>query len=376
VIPSRNPFSFTGSVSWFDFKRLRESFNPAKSVMIQVVNLAPAKTHSIMRLIETDDFVEPGNYYSQEHSPPTYHHSSLKRTGDDGSWNESKSSSPATTSPFTAGGFLNLRAIKVGLAHLRIDAYTTFTTPQSNSPQNSINEVSMSKNVISKKWRLFCILLTARQLILLKDVGLATELQESIKLAGSRNRANPEDQLVVRITGLKPDLVLSLDDGVALMDSAYQRRPCTFRLILSKDLSLLMGVDDADDMNSWITHINYAAAYKTHRLPFWPMSSPPPSMSMSPSTTANHHHKHPRDNDEISSARPSIDRSMASRSTSTSHSLAARPFDIGPSFIGESPRSSSVHSRVSLTTNPLPTHWDRVKVSYFKNKTTAENPTC
>ncbi|POW17559.1 hypothetical protein PSTT_00520, partial [Puccinia striiformis] len=50
-------------------------------------------------------------------------------------------------------------------------------------------------------------------------VGLASDLQESIELAGDRNQANPEDQLVVRITGLEPDLVLSLDSGIALLDS-------------------------------------------------------------------------------------------------------------------------------------------------------------
>ncbi|KNZ46411.1 uncharacterized protein VP01_729g6 [Puccinia sorghi] len=389
VIPSRNPFSFTGSVSWFDFKRLRESFNPAKSVMIQVVNLAPAKTNSILRQIETDDFVEPGNYNSQEHSPPA-DHSSLKRTDDDGSWNEPKSFSPAITSTFTAGSFLNLRAIKVGLVHLRIDAYTPFTTPQSDSPENSINEVSMSKNVISKKWKLFCILLTARQLILLKDVGLAAELQESIKLAGFRNRANPEDQLVVRITGLKPDLVLSLDGGVALMDS-FVLPPPHFSL---SNLSLweltwldclLMGVDDTDDMNSWISahpfrilimpprtrHIDYhfgrlinPCQAHLHRRPCR-LRGPPTTTSSeslpSSSSSFNRKNQHPRDNDEISSARPSIDRPMVSRSTSRSHSLSARPFDIGPSFIGESPRSSSAHSRLSSTTNNLPTHWDRVK---------------
>ncbi|WAR54978.1 hypothetical protein PtB15_4B596 [Puccinia triticina] len=420
VIPSRNPFSFTGSVSWFDFKRLRESFNPAKSVIIQVVNLVPTtKPHSIFKLIESEDAAA---------DEPLLSRKPHEDNGNPDSRTLNLAASPGAVYP----GFLNLRAIKVGLVHLKIDAFTPFSTappaplpPSSNTSNttsfaqpnhsgagassNLINELSMAKNVISKKWKLFCVLLTARQLILIKDVGLAAELQESIKLAGFRNQANPEDQLVVRITGLKPDLVLSLDGGVALMDSDYQRRPCTFRLILTKDLSLLMGVDDNEDMNSWITHINYAATYKTHRLPFWPshtyQASPRPSMSSTPvagnssrvyqraalngaesnpsnnedssesllsSSSLRHHHhqqQHQHQHQQYQhqqqeSRRTSLDRAPISRSSSFSNSLfAARPFEIGPNLIGESPRSSSVHSQrhSTVSSTNLLSHWDLVR---------------
>ncbi|KNE89245.1 hypothetical protein PSTG_17297, partial [Puccinia striiformis f. sp. tritici PST-78] len=63
-------------------------------------------------------------------------------------------------------------------------------------------------------------------------VGLASDLQESIELAGDRNQANPEDQLVVRITGLEPDLVLSLDSGIALLDSVMGKRTGFIKLDL------------------------------------------------------------------------------------------------------------------------------------------------
>ncbi|PLW55375.1 hypothetical protein PCANC_02365 [Puccinia coronata f. sp. avenae] len=361
VIPSRNPFSFTGSVSWFDFKRLRDSFNPGKAVMIQVVNLTPSKSHSIFRQIESEDSLDPASSSSLLDHPLSASLSPLRRT-------------PAADDPSSnfppIPAFLNLRAIKVGLVHLKLDPFVPFTTPLSNAPPNPINELSMSKNVIPKKWKMFCVLLTARQLILIKDVGLAAELQESIKLAGSRNQANPEDQLVVRITGLKPDLVLSLDGGVALMDSAYHRRPCTFRLILAKDVSLLMGVDDNDDMNSWITHINYAAAYKTHRLAFSSGHTyeTSPRQSMSAGSTTTHGHKPQLAPPESRPPdRPSVDRppSASGRASLSNHSsLAARPFDIGPSMIGESPGSSSVHSQrnSNVSSSNLPTtHWDLIK---------------
>jgi len=400
LIPSRNPFSFMGTATMLDFKHPRESFNPGKAVIMQIVNLVPSKTPSIFKQIETDDSLDPGNY-CQEQSLSACQ-SPLKRTAEDGSLNESKAFSSASTSNFTPAGFFNLRAIKVGLVHLKVDTYTTFTSPRSTCSQNGTSEISMIKSAITKRWKRFCLLLTDRQLILIKDAGLAAELQESIKLAGFVNQANPEDRLVVRITGLKPELVLSLESAIALSDSTYQRRPFTFRLILPKNLSLLVGADDNDDMNSWIAHINYAATYKTQRLPFLPsnqfMSSPHASMSMSPSTTANHHKKHlrttrstyldsgsemiskslpsspsfstrktnhhPQDTAEVSSSKPSVNPTMASRSTPLLNSCPAGPSDLGPSLIGGRPRPNSLHSpphlHLSSTTHHPSTHWDRV----------------
>ncbi|KAI7953972.1 hypothetical protein MJO28_006519 [Puccinia striiformis f. sp. tritici] len=358
VIPSRNPFSFTGSVSWFDFKNLKKSFDPRNSVIIQVVNLFPNKPNSIFKLIQPD------------HIPPPS--------------NESLGSRPIVP-PVEDNGVLNIRAVKVGLVHLKLDPFTTFstssssttttsaTTSSSTTAINSGNDPGLIKNIVSKKWKLFCVLLTTRQLILIKDVGLASELQESIKLAGDRNQANPEDQLVVRITGLKPDLVLSLDAGIALLDSVYQRRPCTFRLVLDRDLSLLLGLDDNDDMNSWITHINYAATYKTNKLPFWPtnnnsqyISSPRPSMNERVYTRKIQSTESLQSSTSIRRTTPNsnlIDLPPVSRSASISNSLSARPFDIGPSLIGESPRSSSIQPRrtSNVSSTSLPTHWDLVK---------------
>ncbi|KAI7942315.1 hypothetical protein MJO28_012342 [Puccinia striiformis f. sp. tritici] len=120
-------------------------------------------------------------------------------------------------------GVLNIRAVKVGLVHLKFDptttTFSTSTSTTSTTAINSGNDPGLIKNIISKKWKLFRVLWTNPQSILIKDVGLASDLQESIELAGDRNQANPEDQLVVRITGLEPDLVLSLDSGIALLDS-------------------------------------------------------------------------------------------------------------------------------------------------------------
>lgn len=156
-----------------------------------------------------------------------------------------------------------------------------------------------------------------------------------------------------------------------------------------------------------LAHINYAATYKTQRLPYLPsnqfMSSPHPSMSMSPSTMANHHKKylrtarsndlnsrnemisislpsspsfstritnhHPQDTAEVSYGKPIVSPTMASRSTPISISCSAGPSDLGPSFMGGRPRSNSFHFppplRSSSTTLHPSTHWDRVNVGRF-----------
>ncbi|POW22110.1 hypothetical protein PSHT_01583 [Puccinia striiformis] len=98
-------------------------------------------------------------------------------------------------------GVLNIRAVKVGLVHLKFDptttTFSTSTSTTSTTAINSGNDPGLIKNIISKKWKLFRVLWTNPQSILIKDVGLASDLQESIELAGDRNQANPEDQLVL-----------------------------------------------------------------------------------------------------------------------------------------------------------------------------------
>lgn len=301
-IPSRNPFSFTGSVNWFDFKRLRDSFGPKKSVLLQIVNLFPSKANSIFKQIEPEDqlvtFNSSHNYPGPHQNPSNPSSNvchtpqpSASKTGEESVEASEAIVTDLSSRPLTSdAGVLNLRAIKVGLIQMKHDIPSTtlasLVNQSSSSTQRSLaNELSLTRNVVTKKWKSFCVLLTVGQLIFMKDVGLVDDLKESVAQAAIRNQCDPDDQLVVRITGLKPDLVFQLDNTIALMDLTYHRRPCTFSFALSKDLTVLMGVDDHDDMNSWITHINYAAAYKTSKVPmgcFYFNPSSGPSLPGSP----------------------------------------------------------------------------------------------
>ncbi|KAG0140909.1 hypothetical protein CROQUDRAFT_325680 [Cronartium quercuum f. sp. fusiforme G11] len=214
LIPSRNPFSFTGTVPYFDSSRLRRAFGGA--VTIQIVNGPTAKPSSALARLTPELPNEP---MVDEHV------------------------------------FTNLRAVKVGLAYRKDEGD------------------GLMKNV-TRKWREWCVVLTGSQLLFMKDTTLAEELQLSFLAASRRNTESSDDQLVVRITGLKPDSVFSLEDGIALMDVTYTRRPNTFRLILAKDeQQYLMEVPDEIEMNAWITHINYAATFKSVGVPFRSLQS-------------------------------------------------------------------------------------------------------
>ncbi|MBW0542378.1 hypothetical protein O181_082093 [Austropuccinia psidii MF-1] len=249
VIPSRNPYSFTGSIHSLDFNRLRNSFG-FDSVAIQVINPISTKSNSAIKQL-VSEIILINKTSNGELIAAGDSNARLESGGDDQSL-RSVNDLRMTWEPENnrnEEGALCLKAVKVGLVYRKDEGD------------------GLIKNV-TKKWKASCTLLTAGQLIFMKDLRLVKELQESLHQASIRNQQNPSDRSVVRITGLKPDSVFSLEDAIALMDSTYKRRPFTFRLILSKEHNFLMGVENEADMNSWITHINYAAAYKTNRLSF------------------------------------------------------------------------------------------------------------
>lgn len=232
-IPSRNPFSFTGTVSCFDSNRLRKSF--AQSPMIQIVNhhTFAGKSSSVMNRLVSEVPSDPN-------------------LGVDESL------------------MTNLKAVKVGLVF-----------------RKEVGD-GLIKNV-TKKWKEWCVILTRSQLLFMKDTTLVDELQQSFYEASRMNADNTDEQLVVRITGLKPDTVFSLEDGIALLDLTYKRRAHTFRLILAKEQQqYLIEVADENEMNSWITHINFAATFKSTDLPFrtWQVSEQLNSNPLSHSTSS------------------------------------------------------------------------------------------
>lgn len=105
TIPSRNPFSFTGTVPYFDSNRLRRSFGAAAT--IQIVNTASAKSGSAMSRLTA----EVSNSQHEDESC-----------------------------------MISLKAVKVGLAYRKSDG-------------------DGFKKTVTKKWREWCVVLTGSQLL-------------------------------------------------------------------------------------------------------------------------------------------------------------------------------------------------------------------
>src|SRR5581483_11365153 len=62
---------------------------------------------------------------------------------------------------------------------------------------------------------------------------------------------------------LKPDVLLMTSESVALYDKSYTKYKNVFRLVCPKGNQYLFQAEDENEMNDWITKINYAATFKT-----------------------------------------------------------------------------------------------------------------
>lgn len=131
----------------------------------------------------------------------------------------------------------------------------------------------------SRKWRGYTVILTGTQLLFFvsppvsslvkerqlmwtmtqKNPTFANTLHEAIAKAKTtptgQNLAEPLSLLLA----FKPDSVLPLLDTIAVFDSTYSKYQTVFSLVGTNQSHYLFQAKDDDDMNDWISHINYAA---------------------------------------------------------------------------------------------------------------------
>lgn len=130
-----------------------------------------------------------------------------------------------------------LRVVKVGLLYRRDTS------------------LDIGKRVKAGKWRLWSVILTSSQLLFFRDQSWATGLQEQMRYRDKRI-------LVPPVPLLKPDEVLSLKDAVALHDRTHDKH-YSFLLLSGDRRPFLLRAPGEEDINSWISCINYASAFKT-----------------------------------------------------------------------------------------------------------------
>lgn len=152
------------------------------------------------------------------------------------------SSSPLIPTPVPGNvnreGKSTLRVTKVGLMDRKDELYEG------------------GKKPLSRKWKSWGALLTGSQLLFSRDPAWMHLIPQTEK--GGNDQILLPPSAILRI-----DELLSLKNAVAVLDKSYTKHRFTFRLVLSDGRHLLLKASSEDDMNQWISRINYASAFKT-----------------------------------------------------------------------------------------------------------------
>ncbi|KAF8269365.1 hypothetical protein EI94DRAFT_1660214 [Lactarius quietus] len=116
--------------------------------------------------------------------------------------------------------------------------------------------LEIGKRPKTGKWRSWSVILTNSQMLLFRDHVWATSLQEQM---GDRNRRI----LVPPVPLRRPDEVLPLKDSIALRDRSSAKQDHTFLFISGDRRQFLFQAPSEEDVNTWLSCINYASAFKT-----------------------------------------------------------------------------------------------------------------
>ncbi|CAB5191414.1 hypothetical protein RhiirA5_493216 [Rhizophagus irregularis] len=109
------------------------------------------------------------------------------------------------------------------------------------------------KSGFVRSWRQYGVILSGSQLMFFKDeVWFNTQMAE---IYDSKKSKKPPI--------LRPDVILMTAESVAVYDKTYTKYPHVFRLVCPKGHQYLFQAESEDEMNDWITKINYAATFKT-----------------------------------------------------------------------------------------------------------------
>ncbi|KAF8649855.1 hypothetical protein AX16_005618 [Volvariella volvacea WC 439] len=129
--------------------------------------------------------------------------------------------------------------------------------------------VEGGKRASNRKWRTLSLLLTGSQLLFFRDPNWAATVLE---YASQRKEAS-------RPVFFRPDELISLKDAIAVYDASYTKACCklipftrnsslwqhdfTLRFVVSDGRQMLLRADNENELNEWISRINYASAFKT-----------------------------------------------------------------------------------------------------------------
>ncbi|CAG8441862.1 2910_t:CDS:2 [Scutellospora calospora] len=110
------------------------------------------------------------------------------------------------------------------------------------------------RNSFIRNWKIYGVILSGSQLMFFKD-----ETMFNVQMKRLNNYKDSSSISPV----LKPDAILMTADSVAVYDKNYDKHKNVFRLVCPKGHQYLFKAENEEEMNDWISKINYAAAFKT-----------------------------------------------------------------------------------------------------------------
>ncbi|TFK30578.1 hypothetical protein FA15DRAFT_662569 [Coprinopsis marcescibilis] len=203
IISVEDPFSFEGVLNNWDNQALQEAFSNARLLQIEIPS-----TRSFFHIGIT--------------SEPT-----------SGPLGENSELPPSPLSPSA----MTLKVTKVGLLNRKDDI------------------TGRGKRAAVRKWRQWSVLLTGSQLLFFRDTSMVDKLVDWFGSCTDEGSTFGEP--------FKPDEVLSVKDAIAVFDKSYTKHDNTFRFILADGRQILFQATDINDMNDWLSKINYATAFKS-----------------------------------------------------------------------------------------------------------------
>ncbi|KAJ7102231.1 hypothetical protein B0H15DRAFT_898299 [Mycena belliarum] len=202
-VPRENPFSFQGTAGPWNEQDLQAAF--AKANVIELGAVSSARLPPLLNL-------GPG-------APPL----------------TTLAGFPEIAAP--AGEFSTLRVTKVGILNRKDDI------------------LEGGRKSSNRKWKPWSVILTGSQLLLFRDPAWATGLLSQAD--------SPDAQFLFPQTVFKPDELLSVKDAVAVFDRSYTKYDNAFRFVMQDGRQLLLQSPNEQELNEWISRINYASTFKT-----------------------------------------------------------------------------------------------------------------
>ncbi|KAJ6604336.1 hypothetical protein DFH09DRAFT_1442722, partial [Mycena vulgaris] len=203
-VPRENPYSFQGTGGPWDEQDLQMAFAKANVIEVGAANTIRVATWLSLAPGVSAPLIPMSGF--PEMAPPS-------------------------------GEVSTLRVTKVGILNRKDDV------------------LEGGKKSSNRKWKPWSVILTGSQLLLFRDPAWAAGLLSQTD--------SPDAQFIFPQAVFKPDELLSVKDAIAVFDRSYTKYENAFRFVMQDGRQFLLQSSSEQELNEWISRINYASTFKT-----------------------------------------------------------------------------------------------------------------